>query len=77
MPELFKAKLRKVGTSIGVLIPKGITQQEKLKIGEEVELSLHKRRRLKEVEAMIDKMFGTAKGAKPFERDRTDRLERY
>ena len=73
MSELFKAKARKVGTSIGVLIPKVIAKQEKIKIGEELEIGIFKRKRLEDIE----KMFGIAKGAKPFERDRIDRLERY
>ena len=73
MTESFKAKARKVGTSIGVLIPKGIADQEKIKIGEELQLTVSKQRRIEE----IWKLIGTAKGAKPFVRDRTDRLERY
>lgn len=73
MSELFKAKVRKVGTSLGLLIPKEVAEQEKLKDGQEVEVSLLKRRKLEE----IWKLIGTAKGAKPFERDRIDRLERY
>ncbi len=73
MSELFKAKVRKVGTSLGVLIPKGIAEQERIKEGQEVEVSLLRQRKLEGIE----KMFGFAKGSKPFERDRIDRLERY
>ena len=73
MSELFKAKVRKVGTSLGVLIPRGIAKQESIREGQEVEVSLLKRRKLEEVWKLI----GTAKGTKPFERDRTDRLDRY
>ena len=73
MSELFKAKVRRVGTSLGVLIPKGVVEQEKIKIGQEIELSLLKRRKLEEVWKLI----GTAKGTKPFERDRIDRSNRY
>ncbi len=73
MSELFTAKVRKVGTSLGILIPKGIAQQEKIKAGQEIKVSLLRQRKLEEIE----KMFGIAKGAKPFERDRTDRLNRY
>ena len=73
MTESFKAKVRKVGTSIGVLIPKGVAEQEKIKIGEEIQLTILKQRRLEE----IWKLIGTAKGTKPFVRDGTDRLERY
>ena len=73
MTELFTAKIRKVGTSLGVLIPKEIIKEEKLREGQKIELSLLKRRRIEEVL----KLFGTAKGAKPFERDRTDRIDRW
>ena len=73
MSELFKAKVRRVGTSLGVLIPKEITKQERIKEGQEIEISLLKRRKLEEVWKLI----GTAKGTKPFERDRIDRLGRY
>ena len=73
MSELFRAKVRRVGTSLGVLIPKQIAKQERIKEGQEIELSLLKRRKLEEVWKLI----GTAKGTKPFERDRIDRLDRY
>ena len=73
MPELFKAKVRKVGTSLGVLIPKELAKREKIKEGEEVEVGLLKENRLR----LIEKAFGIAKGAKSFGRNRTDRLKRY
>lgn len=73
MPEMFKAKVRKVGTSLGVLIPNKIAKKEKIKEGQEVEVGLLKAKRLEEVL----KLFGTAKRSKPFERDRIDRLDRY
>jgi antitoxin component of MazEF toxin-antitoxin module len=72
MAELFKAKVRKVGTSLGVLIPKETADRENIKEGEEIEVSLLKRRNL----AKLLKLAGTAKGAGPFERDREDRLDR-
>ena len=72
MPELFKAKVRKVGTSLGVLIPKEIAKREKIKEGEEVEIGLLKAKTVNEVL----RLFGTAKGTKPFVRDREDRLDR-
>ena len=77
MTELFKAKLRKIGTSAGLLVPKGIIEEEKLKIGQEVEVVLFKKKKLEDIEAMVDKMFGIAKGAKPFVRDRIDRVNRW
>ncbi|MBI2141764.1 AbrB/MazE/SpoVT family DNA-binding domain-containing protein [Candidatus Woesearchaeota archaeon] len=72
MAEMFKAKVRKVGTSFGVLIPMEIITKERIKEGEEVQLSLLKERKLE----AIRKLFGSMKGAKPFERDREDRLDR-
>ncbi len=73
MPELFKAKVRRVGTSLGVLIPKELAKKAKIKEGEEIEIGLLKRRSLEDVLKLV----GTAKGAKPFERDRTDRVDRW
>jgi|WetSurMetagenome_2_1015567.scaffolds.fasta_scaffold2130057_1 antitoxin component of MazEF toxin-antitoxin module len=73
MAELFKAKVRRVGSSLGILIPKETADKENIKEGDEIEVSLLKRRNL----AKLLKLAGTAKGATvPFERDREDRLER-
>ena len=72
MPEVFKTKIRKVGTSLGVLIPKELIEKQKIKEGEEVEIGVLKQKKLEEVL----KLFGTAKGTKPFERDRIDRADR-
>lgn len=73
MARTFKAKVRKVGTSLGVLIPKEVIEMEKIKEGEEIRIGLLKARKIDEVL----KLFGTAKSAKPFVRDRKDRLARY
>ena len=73
MAEMFKAKVRKVGTSFGVLIPMEVIAKERIKEGEEVELSLIRR---KKFDDLLKKTFGSAKGAGPFERDMEDRLER-
>lgn len=73
MPALFKVKVRKVGSSLGVLIPKEFVKKEKIKEGEEIEVSLLKQRKLEE----ILKLIGTAKGTEPFKRDRTDRVDRW
>lgn len=72
MAEMFKAKVRKVGTSFGVLIPMEIMTKEEIKEGEEVEISILKERKLE----AINRLFGSIKNAKPFERDREDRLDR-
>ena len=54
MSDLFKAKVRRVGTSLGVLIPKEIVEVERIKEGQEIELSLLKRRKLEEVWKLIN-----------------------
>lgn len=71
MSGLFKTKVRKVGTSLGVLIPKDLITQHRIHEGETVEIALIKEKKLK----LIEEAFGVAKGAKNFERDRSDRLE--
>jgi len=73
MPKMFKAKVRKVGTSLGVLIPREVAEREKIKEGEEVDIGLLKAKKVGEV----IKLFGSARGAKPFVRNREDRLDRY
>lgn len=67
--QLFKAKIRMVGTSFGVLIPKEIANRQHISKGEEVEIGLLKKRNIREVLKLI----GSAKGAEDFKRDRTDR----
>lgn len=73
MTETFKVKVRKVGTSLGVLIPKELADAAKIRVGEKIEVSLLKEKRLK----LIEVAFGIAKGSKPFVRDRIDRVDRY
>ena len=74
MAELFKAKVRKVGSSFGVLIPMEVMTKEGIKEGEEVEVGILKQKQRRLAELL--KLAGTAKGAGPFERDREDRLDR-
>lgn len=69
METVFKVKVRRIGSSLGVLIPKRMISKKKIKEGEEIEISLLKRRK-----ELISKAFGIAKGAGPFERDSLDRV---
>ena len=64
----FKAKVRSVGTSLGVLIPKEIAEEERVKKGEEVEVSVVRR----DLRSVM-KLFGTAKDARKFKRDYRER----
>ncbi|MGI0003914.1 MAG: AbrB/MazE/SpoVT family DNA-binding domain-containing protein, partial [Candidatus Nitrosotenuis sp.] len=65
----YTTKIRKVGTSFGVLLPKELIKEQKLREGEEVSISVLKKKNIDDV----FKMFGAARGAKQFRRDRKDR----
>ena len=69
MSDVLKAKLRKIGSSVGVLIPQERLAALDIGVGDEVEIALLKHRNDKDIE----KMFGVAKQAKPFIRDKTSR----
>ena len=65
---MFKAKVRQVGSSLGILIPSEVVTGDKIKKDEVIEVAI-----LKKDFSWLDKAFGSAKGAKPFKRDRDDR----
>lgn len=66
---MYTAKIRKVGTSFGVLIPKELIKEQKLREGEEVSVSVLKRKNINDAL----RLFGSIKGTTPFRRDRSDR----
>ncbi len=70
MSEVFKTKIRRVGTSLGVLIPKKLIKENKIKLGEEIEIALLKKQKLE----AIEKLVGITKGAGPFRREHADRF---
>ena len=69
MVNLFNARVRNVGTSLGILIPKEVIKEEKITEGEEIEVSV-----LKKNLALIKDSFGIAKGTSMFKREHRDRL---
>ena len=70
MPEPFQAKLRKIGTSVGILLPSEQLNAIGSEVGDEIEVVLLRHRKSKD----ITKGFGMAKGfSKPFERDKKTR----
>lgn len=69
MVELFKSKVRSVGTSLGILLPSEIVRKENIKKGEEIEVSILKRNL-----RLIKSSFGIDKGTKKFEREHGDRF---
>lgn len=69
MSELVNVKLRRIGTSLGVILPKRIIDEQKLKEGKTIDIAI-----IRKNPALIDKMFGIARDAKVFVRDRRDRV---
>jgi len=76
MGEVFRTKVRNVGTSLGVLIPREVAGKENVRVGDDVEINIVRLLSKKEREKIIKQAFGMAKrmGGKPlkFERDRKD-----
>lgn len=66
--EVFEGKVRRVGSSLGVLIPKEVASSDKIKENEKVKVAI-----LKKDVSLIDKMFGSVK-TKAFKRDHKDRV---
>jgi predicted DNA-binding antitoxin AbrB/MazE fold protein len=67
--DLFESKIRKVGTSLGVLIPAENAAKSNLKEGLKVEVAI-----IKKDLKLIDEMFGFAKKAGKFKREHSDRV---
>ncbi len=72
MSTVFEGKLRRVGNSMAVIIPKGVLDETGAREGDVVKLSvpIPKQKR----SAAIKKMAGTDAHSKPFVRDKSDRL---
>lgn len=69
--ETFKAKLRRVGNSLSILVPKTALDQLGVQEGDEVDVALmplpsQRRQRL-------DRFIGSVPGLGPFKRERNDR----
>jgi antitoxin component of MazEF toxin-antitoxin module len=73
MTEVFEAKLRRIGNSVGVIIPAEIIEELGFEIGDVVHIALppsSKEKRNKE----IMKLAGIYRKASPFKRDKRDRF---
>lgn len=66
--SIIETKVRRIGSSLGVLFPIEIIREKGIKEGEKISVIIPKKN-LK----LLEKSFGMAEGAKPFVRDRTDR----
>ena len=70
MVDVFRAKLRKIGSSVGILVPKEQMTALEVNIGDEIEVALLKHRD----PVVIEEGFGMAKHfTKSFERDKKTR----
>lgn len=66
--EVFEGKVRRVGSSLGVLIPKEVVSSDRIREDETIKVAI-----LKKDSSLIDKMFGSVK-TKAFKRDHKDRV---
>jgi len=70
MGQVFPAKLRRIGTSVGVIVPNEQMKELNVKVGDKVEVALLRHRSPKEIREGL----GMAKHFKePFERGRKTR----
>jgi hypothetical protein len=67
MSYAFASKVRRIGTSLGVIIPNDVVREEKLKEGKRIELTVFTPNY-----ALLEQLMGSMKGAAPFERDHDD-----
>ncbi|MDE1857287.1 MAG: hypothetical protein KGH98_04405 [Candidatus Micrarchaeota archaeon] len=66
MAETIETKIIKIGSSLGILIPKKVIVSEGLSVGDMVEVSFFlKKKRL----LLLKKALGAARGAGPFVRE--------
>ena len=69
MVDVFVSKVRPVGSSLGVIIPKAVIDAEGLADGKEVRVSV-----FNTDFSRLRKLMGTVAEKVPFERDRRDRV---
>ena len=72
MSELFQAKIRRIGNSFGVIIPREITTQVGVEGGDIVHVSIWTSP-LKERNDLLQDIMGSYEGKDGFEREREDR----
>ncbi len=66
--QVFVSKVRPLGSSLGVIIPREVIKEANLSSGSEVHVSI-----LQPDFSALDRAIGSMRGAKPFVRDRRDR----
>lgn len=73
MTTVFEGKVRRVGNSLAVIIPKEMLEEAGAKEGENVKVSILRKSTKKNIET-IELLAGIYRDSKPFARDRRDRL---
>jgi len=73
MTRVFRAKLRSVGNSLGLIAPSGVVKELDVKSGDTVEVSIPCVDRDKRNTLLVS-LAGMDRGAEPFEREREDRF---
>jgi antitoxin component of MazEF toxin-antitoxin module len=73
MTTLFEAKLRRVGNSMGFIIPGEVVKKNGYREGDTIKVALLKHS-LEERNRFILSIAGKLKGYPPFERDKEDRF---
>jgi antitoxin component of MazEF toxin-antitoxin module len=72
MSQVFKAKLRKIGNSYGILIPAEIIEELHVEKGDELVISVATTD-LDERNRLLEEIAGVYKGKGPFVREKEDR----
>ena len=67
--DVFVSKVRPVGSSLGIIIPKQVVENENLEAGKEVRVSI-----IRPDFKKIERLIGTVVEKEPFKRDRQDRV---
>ena len=72
MAEVFEAKLRRVGNSLGIIIPKEVIETAGYHNGDTIKVSIPAEN-FEERNKILRLIAGTCKGAAPFVREKEDR----
>ncbi len=75
MARTFKAKLRRLGNSLAVIVPREVVEEAKAKEGDVIVVTIPPT--LERRKAIFRKIAGIDKGAGPFEREKRDRVDDY
>ena len=67
--EFIDVKVRKVGNSLGIILPRNVVEMEGIHNGETVRIAVLKKRTHN-----FEELLGLTAGAPSFERDHTDRV---